>query len=188
MTHAFNRQYTVASPKTFDTFRGPSGLALVRHYSLNENMIFDRKDQDKLGYFVADVERTGPYCMMAEAQAMANGDPTMLGYLVGGNFGRGFPQYVREFNANFLALPALPSERLADASDDPDIVVRVIRTPSHGTWLAVVNTGFTAKPQARIRIPPGTATDAVTGGALPVRDGALELSFHPCELRSVRIQ
>ena len=61
---------------------------------------------------MADIERAGPYCMMAEALAMANGDPTMLGYLLGGNFGRGFPQYVREFNANFLALPALPSERL----------------------------------------------------------------------------
>ena len=47
-----------------------------------------------------------------------------LGYLLGGNLGRGFPQYVREFNANFLALPALPSERLSGASDDKEIVVR----------------------------------------------------------------
>ena len=62
-----------------------------------------------LGYFVADIERAGPFCMMAEALAMANGDPTMIGYLVGSNYGRGFPGYVRDFNANFLALPALPS-------------------------------------------------------------------------------
>ena len=57
---------------------------------------------------MADVERAGPFCMQAEAVAMANGDPTMIGYLVGNNFERGFPMYVRDFNANFLALPALP--------------------------------------------------------------------------------
>jgi len=169
LTHAFNRLYTVASPKTFDAFRGPSGLAIVRHYALNENMMFDAADKDKLGYFIADIERAGPYCMLAEAHAMANGDPTMIGYLVGSNFGRGFPQYVREFNANFLALPALPSERLANASDDPEVVVRIIRTPSHGSWLAVINTGLTAKPCVRIQTPTGP----------------MELSLHPCELRSL---
>ena len=43
-THAFNRLYTVSSPKTFDTFRGGSELAVVRHHSLNENMMFDKGD------------------------------------------------------------------------------------------------------------------------------------------------
>ena len=56
----------------------------------------------------------------------------VLGYLLGGNFGRGFPQYVRAFNANFLALPALPSERLPEACEDKDIVVRAIRTSGNG--------------------------------------------------------
>ena len=49
---------------------------------------------------------------------MAHGDPTMIGYLVGCNFGRGFPQYVRNFNANFLALPALPSQVVPQAASD----------------------------------------------------------------------
>ena len=42
MTHCFNRAYTVASPATFDAFRAPAGLAMVRHYALNENMMFDK--------------------------------------------------------------------------------------------------------------------------------------------------
>jgi hypothetical protein len=89
LTHAFNRLYTVASPKTLDLYRAPTGLAVVRHYSLNENMMFDLNDKTKLGYFVADMERAGPYCMMAEAIAVANGDPTMIGYLTGGSLGVG---------------------------------------------------------------------------------------------------
>jgi hypothetical protein len=126
--------------------------------------------------------------MMAESLAVANGDPTMLGYLLGANFGRGFPQYVREFNANFLALPALPSERLSGASDDAEVVVRLIRTPQHGAWLAVVNTGYESKRAARIRLPgKGTARDAVKGTPLPVDDGTLELSLRPFELRTIRI-
>ena len=119
-SHAFNRNYTVASPRTFEAFRSLAGLAVIRHYPLNENMMFDQRDQQILGYFVADIERAGPYCMMAEAHAMAHGDPTMIGYLTGGNFGRGFPGYVRNFNANFLALPALPSTIVPGAASDSD--------------------------------------------------------------------
>jgi hypothetical protein len=187
MTHCFNRLYTVSSPKTFDLFRGPSGLAAVRHYSLNENMMFDRQDREKLGYFVADIERAGACCMMAEAHAVANGDPTMLGYLLGGNFGRDFPQYVREFNANFLALPALPSERLPEACGDKEIVVRAIRTPGHGTYFAVVNTGFASQSSVRIRLPGvGVVKDAVSGDTVPTRDGIVELALHACQLRSLK--
>ena len=155
LTHAFNRLYTVASPKTFETFRGPSGLALIRHYTLNENMMFDKADKEKLGYFVADIERAGPYCMMGEAMAMANGDPTEIGYLSGGNFGRGFPEYVRAFNTAFLSLPALPSRIVTGASSDPEIIVREIVTEGKGTYYALVNTGMKAKTNVTIKLPAG---------------------------------
>ena len=189
MTHCFNRGYTVASSKTFDAFRGPSGLAAVRHYSLNENMLNGPDDKPKHGYFVVDVERAGPYSMLAEAWAVANGDPTYIGYLSGGTFSRGFPQYARNFNTAFLALPALPSQRLGDASSDDEVVVRMIRTPSHGTYLAVVNTGLTAKRNVTIALPSqGTVTDAATGERLHASDGTLTLSMYPCQLQALRVQ
>ncbi len=188
LTHAFNRNYTVASPKTFDAYRTSSGLAIVRHYSLNEHMMFDKNDKEILGYFVADIERAGPYCMMAEALAMAHGDPTMIGYLVGCNFGRGFPQYVRNFNANFLALPALPSKILPRASSDSDVVVRRISTDQHGTWLAIVNTSLTAKSKVTITLPRGTVCDAVTGKKLATDGDALSIDMYPCQLRSLHIR
>jgi hypothetical protein len=188
LTHAFNRNYTVASPRTMDAYRTPSGLAMVRHYTLNENMMFDKGDQDKLGYFLVDVERAGPYCMMAEALAMANGDPTMIGYLVGGNFGRGFPAYVRNFNANYLALPALASRVVKDAASDSEVVVRRIVTAEHGTWIAVINTSLNGKQNVSITLPHGQATDAVSGESVSTAAGKLRLDMYPCQLRSFRVQ
>ncbi len=189
LTHAFNRLYTVASATTFDAFRSPAGLAIIRHYSLNENMMFDVHDQPKVGYFVTDVERAGPYCMMAEAVAMAKGDPTMIGYLLGGNHARGFPDYVRRFNLAFLSLPALPSSLVPGAASDDQVVIRRIDTPEHGTWLSVVNTGMTDKQGVTITLPlDGKLIDAATATPLPTNANQLRLDLHPYELRSLHIQ
>ena len=190
LSHAFNRSYTVTSPETMDLFRSPAGLALLRHYTLNENMMFDKADQPKLGYFVANFERAGAFCMQAEALAMANGDPTMLGYLSPANFGRGFPEYVRDFNANFLALPALPSKRLEGVCENPDITVREIQTPSNGTYLSIVNTGGTAHDGVEIRIPAASGsivTALATGEKIEETNGVLKLDLRPCQLVSVHI-
>ncbi|CAN5412086.1 hypothetical protein BH10PLA1_BH10PLA1_04750 [soil metagenome] len=189
MTYSFNRLYTVASPEALDAFRTPSGLALIHHNSLNENMMYDSADKPKLGYFAADIERAGPYCMMAEAVAMANGDPTYIGYLVGRTYVRGFPKYVRNFNTAFLSLPALPSERLEGASSDDKVVVRSIKTDKDGTYLIVVNTDFTDKSNVSVTLPAkGNVTDAATGTAIGAADGKLSLSLYPFELRAIRIQ
>ncbi len=187
LSHAFNRSYTVLSPETLDRFRSPAGLTLVRHYTLNENMLVDEHDKDLLGYFVADIERSGPFCMQAEALAVANGDPSQIGYLVGSNFGRGFPQYVRDFNANFLALPALPSTVLPEACDQTGVVVRAIDAGDYGTYLAVVNTGSGAV-NAKLRLPrAGTVTHLADQKPVAVADGRVALHLRPCQLVALRI-
>lgn len=182
LTHPFNRLHTVLSPDTLSAFTGPSGLALVRHYTLNENMAYDQDDQDRLGYFVADIERAGRFCMHAEVVAMAHSDPTYIGYLVGSNFGRGFPEPVREFNANFLALPALPGTVMESASNDPEVVVRQIDAGEHGTYLAVVHTGLTAKENAELQLPAGEWTRVVTGETLTPADGTVRLDLQAVQL------
>jgi hypothetical protein len=188
LTHPFNRLYTVASPKTFDLYRTPTGLALMRHYALNENMMFDANDKDKLGYFVADVERAGPSCMHAEAVAMANGDPTMIGYLCGNNMGRGFPQVVRDFNANFLALPALPSRRLEEAGSDPAVAVRMIDAGKYGLYVAVVNTAATPRKQVRVTVPGKGAVVALASGVAVTRTGeGVTLDLRPFQLVALRV-
>ena len=188
LSHAFNRLYTVSSPKTLDLYRSPSGLALVRHYTLNENMMFDANDKDKLGYFVADFEYAGPFCMQAEAVAMANGDPAMIGYLVGNNFGRGFPLAVRDFNANFLALPALPSTRVEGACSDPAVAVRTIAAGRHGTYVAVVNTAWSARKQVRVKLPGAGTVTALAAGVTVARVGeGVTLDLGPYQLVSLRV-
>ena len=64
MTYPFHRAYTVSSATAFDAFRTACGLAVLRHYPLNENVM-----EKKVGYFVCDVEYAGPYCMLGEARA-----------------------------------------------------------------------------------------------------------------------
>ena len=109
-----------------------------------------RRIYDKLGYYVVDFELAGPYCMLAEARALANGDPRYIGYLYGNSLQRGFPQYVRAFYAAFLALPALPSRKLERAASHPDVVVRAIPTPEDGVWFAIINTGMNPAQQVRM--------------------------------------
>jgi hypothetical protein len=107
---------------------------------------------------------------------------------MGNSYQRGFPEYVRAFNAAFLALPALPSTVVKDASPDPDVVVRMIKTPKHGTYLAVVNVAITEKRNIPITLPvSGKVTDAATGAPLQA-NGKLVLSFYPGELRALRVE
>ncbi|GIV14882.1 MAG: hypothetical protein KatS3mg022_0317 [Armatimonadota bacterium] len=187
-TYPFHRIYSVSRPEDMDAFRTRSGLAMVRMYSLNEH-----RDGGILGDFLSDVERAGPYCMAAEVRAVAFGDPFYLGYLVGNTHYRGFPEYVRRFNAAFLALPALPSRRLADACADPEVVVRAIPTQGgrYGTYVAVAHIGWQPKRNVRITLPfAGKVVDAVTGKEIkPVRverdRTVLNLSLDACELRAL---
>jgi hypothetical protein len=193
-TFTFNRAYTVGDAAALKAFETVTGLAMVRHYSLNENMLrIDKaaggKDLDPLGYFVADFERAGPTIMLGEVRAMANGNPTHIGYLASNNFNRTFPQYVRLFNAAFLSLPALPSEVVPGAASDPEVVVRKIDGGRHGIWLAIINPTYRSKANVQIKLPPGNkVTNSSTGEPVPVSNGRVTLSMYPCQLAAVRIQ
>lgn len=191
-TFSFNRSWTVADAAAFDAFRSPDGLAIVRHYSLNEDMFREpanggRRD-DLFGYFVSDVELAGPFCMLAETRAVAEGDPFYIGYLASSSFNRGFPQYARNFNAAFLALPAIRSARLDGVTSDPDVVVRRIDAGKHGIYFAVANTGYRSKSRIELRLPDrGKVLDAATSDEIAGRDKAVVLDLYPAQLRALRV-
>ncbi len=181
-----HRLFSVNDPAVFDAYRNGNGTdTVIRHYGLNENMI-----EGKIGYCIADFERAGRACMMAEVNAMANGDPVNLGYLMGSNFTRGFPGPVREFNLNFLALPALPSKAVPGACDDPDVTLRLIDCGSRGTYYALVHTGWTEKTGVTVRFPRGTTslTAIVSGQKAKVSgDGTVTIGrLQPWQLVSFR--
>jgi len=183
LTYAFQNLYTVSDPDAFEVFRTASGLAATRHYPLNEDTM-----HEDLGYFVSDVDRAGPYSMLPEARLMAYGDPRFLTYLSAASYNRAFPEYVRKFNAAFLALPALPSEILPEAGSHEDVVVRKIDAGAHGTYLAIVNVGLHTVENATVTLPAqGETIDAATGAALDVRGSAVTMSLYPGELRALHI-
>jgi len=187
-THTVNMAYTVGDSYSLDQFRTASGMAIVKHYMLNENAPDDNQN-GLVGYFVVSVNMPGPYTMLTEARAMAYGDPRYIGYLASESYNRGFPQYVRNFNAAFLALPALPSIVLSGAASDPNVVVRAINAGQHGTYLAVVNVGYTDADDVVITLPEtGYVTDAATGEVIPVAGGQITLSLYPCQLRAIRVE
>ena len=192
LTFSFNHAYTVARADSLDAFRSGAGLAMVRHYALNENTMTVGLDTPSanqlLGYFCTDFEHAGPYSMLMEARAVANGDPRFIGYLSSTSFNRGFPDYVRAFNQAFLALPALPSTVLSGAATDASVVVRQIDAGTNGKYLAIVNTSVKQVNGVTITLPAGSSvTDAATGAAVTVTAGKTTMSMYPGQLRSLRV-
>lgn len=191
LTYSFNRTYTVSDSDALEAFNTPSGTAVVRHFCLNEDvMTIDLNgpnEIDPLGYFVSDCEYTGPYVMLEEALAFANGDPRYVGYLSSWRFNPGFPAYVRAFNQAFLALPALPSTVLTTASSDPAVVVRSIETEGYGTYLGVVNTAR-SDVSVTITLPErGLLVDAATGQTLSTGTNSITIDMYPSQLRAFQL-
>jgi len=183
LSYPYNRAYTVASSKALEAFRGPAGLVAIRHHPLNETCI----PADMIGYFCADMELSGPACVLSDVMAMANGDPTMLGTLTGQSLVRGFPEYVRPFNAAFLALPALPSTRMDNAASSSDVTVRSIDGGKAGVWLSVAHVGLTNVSAVKITLPAGIkhVEDAATGVAITVVAGTITMDLAACCLRAL---
>ena len=148
LSFPFNCLYTVAGDDVSRNYRNASGdLVFARHYSLNEFCANDYNlpegQQSIAGYYTTDMDHAGRAVMCAEVMAMAVNDPTILGYLFGSNLDRLDAPYVREFNLNFLSLPATTSTVLLGGTCSDAVTVRRWTTTAGSYW-AVINT--TARP------------------------------------------
>ena len=150
LSYPFNCIHTVAGADPAQNFRNASGdLLMARHYSLDEFCSYDYNlDSGHAvnGYYTSDMDHAGRAVMCAEVMAMAVNDPTILGYLFGSNLDRLDAPYVREFNLNFLSLPATVSTVLLGGTCNDAVTVRRWTT-SAGSYWAVINT--TARPVSR---------------------------------------
>jgi len=182
MTYPYNRSYTVADPAAMEAFRTSSGLAMLRHHPLNEDVVLPK---ELIGYHCIDMELSGPASVLQDVQAVANGDPRWIGTLNGMSITRGFPDYVRAFNSAFLALPALPSTVLPNVSAD-NVVVRVIDGGPKGTWFALCNTGHKTATLT-VKLPGrGRLSNAATGAAITERAGSITIELPPCSLTALQ--
>ena len=187
----FHALFTVTDPACFQEFRNGNGTdTIIRHYDLNEGALIQGENPGSTGYCMADWEHAGRACMIAEVNAMANGDPVNIGYLMGSNYTRGFPGPVQEFNLNFLALPALPSKVVPNAAKGKNVVVREIDAGAAGKYYAVVHTGYRPQKGVQIRFAGAKkATLAATGKPLELdKNGVATIDLKPWQLLAVRVK
>lgn len=193
LSHPIHRLFSVADPLSLKEYtNADGGQMLVRHHSLNENMNYkmvmkDGKEQEErvFGYAICDFERAGRACMSTEVMAMANGNPYFIGYLYGSTFSRGYPIPVREFNSNFLALPAVPSEIVKGACDDPEVVVRRYKTPSNGTYYAIIHTGRVHKKNVKITFPENVRNLTIINTGRVISRNKIAIELKPWQLLSL---
>jgi len=187
MTYPMGRLFTVSNPQPLEDFRAASGLTVVRDYPLNEDPMptFSPFDQ-LLGYTAVDTDHAGSNLMLQQARAVAYGDPRNIAYHCASSFSTGFPEIMRRFDQAFLAVPALPSKKLEDASSDPEVVVREIPTPKNGTYYYVVNTSMQGKTGVTVKFPaPGSVVNLVTGEKQAGH--TLTLNLDAAELQSYQV-
>lgn len=179
LSFPFNCLYTVAGDEPSRNYRNASGdLVFARHYSLDEFCANDQNlesGQSIVGYYTSDMDHAGRAVMCAETMAMAVNDPTILGYLFGSNLDRVDAPYVREFNLNFLSLPATPSTVLLGGTCTNAVTVRRWTTAAGDYW-AVVN--VTARPvsgvwdlqtaKTRVWRTVDWREETVSGGSVPL--------------------
>lgn len=173
-----NRMFSVTDPDAFKAYVNRDGVnTVIRHYPLNENMVYHYNPQTGeegrlLGYAIHDTERAGRACMQVEVAAMANGDPVNLGYLVGSTFSRGFPAPVREFDLNFLALPAVKSSLVRNSCANPDVTLREIDCTKQGAgkYFYLTHLGFQVAKDVKVRFPIGvkSVTEIISGKSYTV--------------------
>ena len=192
---AINRMYSVADPEAFKAYRNHEGVnTIIRHYPLNENMVYrydpvSGEEARLVGYAIHDTERAGRACMQTEVAAMASGNPVNLGYLMGSTFARGFPEPVREFNLNFLALPALSSKLVQRGPIPANVTLREIdaekKVKGSGTYFALTYQGFRPAENVKVRFPAGVKSvkEIVSGTVHSVdAEGFAVFSFQPWQL------
>lgn len=197
MTMQFgNALYTVDDAALLAEYANAAGASLVHHYPLNEDdgMAFESNCSShrpantsdafnsKFGYLSVAVERNGPYSVIAEARALANGNPVNIGYLEASSMSRGFPAYVRRFNQALLSLPALPLSTATGMADNAEVVVRKTAATVNGTYYAVINPTLRDKAQVTVTFPASKVTDLLTQTTHAVN--ALRMDLYPGEVRT----
>ena len=189
LTLPFSAVYTQIPQAGVGSFRNADGrLFIARHYSLNEDAIFTEQGEwDKpLGYFTSDSEHAGRASMLPQLWAMALNDPTDIGYLYGAAMETAYAPAMREFNRNFLALPAKKGTVMQGGAWGALQTVRRYDTDKGVTYWALVNTS--ADPVTAEFTLSSNASElsrvaaSVDGTVYPVTQGKVSLTMQPMQL------
>lgn len=167
-----NGLYSVNDAALLGEFSNAAGATLVHHYPLNEddgngfedNSCTTRRTVNTsdafnalFGYLSVAVEREGAFSMLAEARALANGNPINIGYLESSSMSRGFPAYVRRFNQTLLSLPAIPLSTVSGMTSNNQITIRKTASTANGTYYAVINPSLQKQTLVQVTFPSASS-------------------------------
>ncbi len=140
ITYPYNTIYTSVTPGVGDQYRNGSGdLFFSRHFCLYEGCGNNASDDAVNGYFTCEMDRADRASMLPELYAVAYQDPTVIGFLQGNHLARNFPSVFREFNENFLSLPAVKGRVLQGGGwGNGDVTIRKYEVDGE-QYYAVVN-------------------------------------------------
>ena len=177
---------------TVSSFRnGDDRLFLSHHYSLNEDAMFDANGNNRmLGYFSADTDHAGRASMLPQLWAMAINDPTDYGYLYGAAMESAYAPAMREFNLNFLALPAKKGTVMQGGAWGRYQTVRRYDSASTNiVYWALVNTS-TESVTTEFKLSDSTTEfkkvkAVVDGTEYDVTNGKVSLTMKPLQLLSL---
>ncbi|MES2932711.1 MAG: hypothetical protein V4805_04410 [Pseudomonadota bacterium] len=213
MTYDFgNPLYTVSDSALLASYSNTAGQSLTHHFPLNEDngksfdeayagakcadpatrataprygLTDDEPFDGKLGYMSVAVERSGPFTVLAEATALANGNPINIAYLESSSMSRGFPAYVKRFNQALLSLPALPAVVASGMTSNAAVVVKQINSGS-GTYYAVVNPTMTSKTAVVIDFGASSSLQDLLLPGTTYTAQKLQFDMYPGEVRTFR--
>ena len=174
LCYPYNCVYTTLPPLAADYRNGSGDLFFSRHFCLYEGC------GNGVGYFTTEMDRVGRAIMLPELHAMAHQDPTVIGFMQGGHLARNSTKEFREFNENFLSLPAIKGTLVRGGSWSDAVTIRKYATPA-ATYYAAINTSGTAQT-ATCAAPEGPLFATVTGAALPVSGGTATFSLEPYQM------
>ena len=174
LCYPYNCVYTTLPSLAADYRNGSGDLFFSRHFCLYEGC------GNGVGYFTTEMDRVGRAIMLPELHAMAHQDPTLIGFMQGGHLARNSTKEFREFNENFLSLPAIKGTLVRGGSWSDAVTIRKYSTPA-ATYYAAINTSGTAQT-ATCAVPEGPLFATVTGAALPVSGGTATFSLEPYQM------
>ena len=128
------------------------------------------------------MDHAGRAVMCAEVMAMAVNDPTILGYLFGSNLDRLDAPYVREFNLNFLSLPATASTVLLGGTCNDSVTIRRWTTSAGNYWAVINVTGRTVSGSWNLQTSKSRVWRTLDWREERVSGGKVSFSLEPYQM------
>ena len=181
ISYPYNCVYTTVPDEAAKYRNATDDLFFTRHYCLYEGCGNDAGGSALNGYYTCEMDRADRASVLPELSAVAYQDPTTIGFLQGNQFARNFTRPFREFNENFLALPAVKGAVLKGGKYGEDITVRKYEV-NGDKYYAVINVSGSAKTYTGNEIASDVGSARLFSAVQGAQVTANNVSLEPYQL------